>query len=52
MSEKQMPKTRFTADLEVDLYMWLMKYKDENGISRNAAISEAVKLLKEKVEKS
>ena len=47
-----MPKQRFTADLDAELYKWLMKYKDEKKISRNAALAEAVELLKKEIEKS
>lgn len=43
-----MPKTRFTADLEIELYEWIMKYKEQTGMSRNEALSEAVQLLKKK----
>ena len=43
-----MPKTRFTVDLEIELFNWLMDYAKRQNISRNKAIDKAIKLLKEK----
>lgn len=45
-----MPKTRFTADLPPELYMWIEEYAKTKNISRNQALAVAVELLKNQKE--
>lgn len=43
----KLPKARITLDLDYKLLEWVTRYAGEHGKSRNEAIGEAVKLLRE-----
>lgn len=46
-----MPKSRITIDLPPEILKQIEKYAEQQGISRNMAITKAISLLLEKVKK-